>query len=343
MPAALQDRAPRIVETDKGAQQWVFDGKTFPQLGFNALVGRADRDDFTFEPARFDDMRPGLLRHPPPGPGHGHQRRVGIGVLSLSDHRLLRTDLLGGVRPGAGVLGDASVQRLDLRGVVGGRGRPDRSDGDHLSGRCRAGRRGDPPQRRAGIRGRLPARAASVGRNAVHPLGLVGSDHPGLRRHRHGHLPAHRLVRGAAATRPGRAGRARGDAVPGPELRVLRRVALVRHPGALSVGQDRHERGRHRLGADADGPPRLHDVAVGSRPKGLEGDGHARCRPPKCSNATSGTARSRTLQPSACAIASVSITSCWKSTIPTPTAPGRTPRPTRPAPLPTCPSRTSGE
>jgi predicted TIM-barrel fold metal-dependent hydrolase len=61
LPKHLQDRAPRIVETPTGAQQWEFDGKIFPQLGFNALVGRADRDDFTFEPARFDDMRRGCF------------------------------------------------------------------------------------------------------------------------------------------------------------------------------------------------------------------------------------------------------------------------------------------
>jgi predicted TIM-barrel fold metal-dependent hydrolase len=59
LPRHLQDRAPRIVETDTGAQQWEFDGKVFAQLGFNALSGRADKDDFTFEPARFDDMRRG--------------------------------------------------------------------------------------------------------------------------------------------------------------------------------------------------------------------------------------------------------------------------------------------
>jgi predicted TIM-barrel fold metal-dependent hydrolase len=61
LPKHLQDRAPRIVETPTGAQQWEFDDKVFPQLGFNALVGRADRDDFTFEPARFDDMRRGCF------------------------------------------------------------------------------------------------------------------------------------------------------------------------------------------------------------------------------------------------------------------------------------------
>ena len=31
----------------------------YEQLGLNAQVGRADRDDVTFEPARFSDMRRG--------------------------------------------------------------------------------------------------------------------------------------------------------------------------------------------------------------------------------------------------------------------------------------------
>lgn len=53
--------APRVVETPTGAQQWEFDGKVFAQLGFNALSGRSDKDDFTFEPARFDDMRRGCF------------------------------------------------------------------------------------------------------------------------------------------------------------------------------------------------------------------------------------------------------------------------------------------
>jgi predicted TIM-barrel fold metal-dependent hydrolase len=61
LPARLAPRAPRVVETAGGAQQWEFDGKVFPQLGFNALVGRVDKDDFTFEPARFDDMRRGCF------------------------------------------------------------------------------------------------------------------------------------------------------------------------------------------------------------------------------------------------------------------------------------------
>lgn len=61
LPSKYAALAPRVVETSTGAQQWEFDGKVFAQMGFNALSGRADKDDFTFEPARFDDMRRGCF------------------------------------------------------------------------------------------------------------------------------------------------------------------------------------------------------------------------------------------------------------------------------------------
>jgi predicted TIM-barrel fold metal-dependent hydrolase len=51
------ERAPRVVEKD-GAQYWVFDGAEFPNVGFNAVVGRPV-DEYSFEPARFDHMRRG--------------------------------------------------------------------------------------------------------------------------------------------------------------------------------------------------------------------------------------------------------------------------------------------
>ena len=59
LPARFGDRAPKVVERDDGGQHWEFDGQIYPQLGLNALVGRADRNDFTMEPARFSDMRRG--------------------------------------------------------------------------------------------------------------------------------------------------------------------------------------------------------------------------------------------------------------------------------------------
>jgi predicted TIM-barrel fold metal-dependent hydrolase len=51
------ERAPRVVEKE-GAQYWVFDGAEFPNVGFNAVVGRPV-DEYSFQPARFDHMRRG--------------------------------------------------------------------------------------------------------------------------------------------------------------------------------------------------------------------------------------------------------------------------------------------
>ncbi len=58
MPAALIDRAPRVVETDSGAQLWEFEGQHFPNIGFNAVVGRPVIEA-SFEPTRFEHMRRG--------------------------------------------------------------------------------------------------------------------------------------------------------------------------------------------------------------------------------------------------------------------------------------------
>jgi len=58
LPAALKDRAPRVVETEAGAQLWQFEGKRYPNIGFNAVVGRPVIEA-SFEPTRFDEMRTG--------------------------------------------------------------------------------------------------------------------------------------------------------------------------------------------------------------------------------------------------------------------------------------------
>ncbi len=58
MPAALAERAPRVVETAGGPQVWVFEERTYPNVGLNAVVGRP-RESWSMEPARFDEMRPG--------------------------------------------------------------------------------------------------------------------------------------------------------------------------------------------------------------------------------------------------------------------------------------------
>jgi predicted TIM-barrel fold metal-dependent hydrolase len=58
LPAKLADRAPRVVEKDGGAEVWVYDGQEFPNVGFNAVVGRPV-SEYSFEPSRFDEMRRG--------------------------------------------------------------------------------------------------------------------------------------------------------------------------------------------------------------------------------------------------------------------------------------------
>ncbi len=58
MPAALADRAPQLVDTAEGGQVWVYEDRTYPNIGLNAVVGRP-RETWSMDPARFDQMRPG--------------------------------------------------------------------------------------------------------------------------------------------------------------------------------------------------------------------------------------------------------------------------------------------
>ncbi len=58
LPARLQPAAPKIIETRQGHQVWRFDGKTYSQVGMNAVAGRR-LETVEVEPFRFDQMRPG--------------------------------------------------------------------------------------------------------------------------------------------------------------------------------------------------------------------------------------------------------------------------------------------
>ncbi len=58
MPASFADRAPKLVEFDDGRQAWAYEDNLFPNVGLNAVVGRP-QDEWTMEPARFDEMRTG--------------------------------------------------------------------------------------------------------------------------------------------------------------------------------------------------------------------------------------------------------------------------------------------
>jgi predicted TIM-barrel fold metal-dependent hydrolase len=58
LPAALAARAPRVVERPDGSETWIFEDHELPNVGFNAVVGRPV-NEYSFEPTRFDQMRPG--------------------------------------------------------------------------------------------------------------------------------------------------------------------------------------------------------------------------------------------------------------------------------------------
>src|SRR5690242_16358293 len=58
LPAALQDRAPKIVENKHGHQVWEFDGNVYTQVGMNAVAGRKP-ETVKVEPFRFEEMRRG--------------------------------------------------------------------------------------------------------------------------------------------------------------------------------------------------------------------------------------------------------------------------------------------
>jgi predicted TIM-barrel fold metal-dependent hydrolase len=58
LPASFGENAPRVVEAESGDQAWLFEGKRYPNVGLNAVVGRPP-GEWSMEPARFDEMRKG--------------------------------------------------------------------------------------------------------------------------------------------------------------------------------------------------------------------------------------------------------------------------------------------
>jgi predicted TIM-barrel fold metal-dependent hydrolase len=58
LPARLQPQAPRVEIDDDGMEYWSYDGERHYKVGLNAVVGRP-REELSFEPTRFDEMRRG--------------------------------------------------------------------------------------------------------------------------------------------------------------------------------------------------------------------------------------------------------------------------------------------
>jgi len=61
LPRKLQQRAPRVVETEEGHEVWTLEGRPYFQVGFMCVAGRP-REDHRLEPARYDEVRPGCWR-----------------------------------------------------------------------------------------------------------------------------------------------------------------------------------------------------------------------------------------------------------------------------------------
>ena len=57
VPARFKDAAPRLVR-DKDGEAWVYDGKRMVTPGLGAVAGKT-REEFSFEPITYDEMRPG--------------------------------------------------------------------------------------------------------------------------------------------------------------------------------------------------------------------------------------------------------------------------------------------
>jgi predicted TIM-barrel fold metal-dependent hydrolase len=60
VPAALAERAPRVITLDDGRETWVYEDGFYPQVGLNAVAGRP-KAEWSMEPARFDEMRRGCF------------------------------------------------------------------------------------------------------------------------------------------------------------------------------------------------------------------------------------------------------------------------------------------
>jgi hypothetical protein len=62
LPKKYQDRAPQIkefpIDGKPPMQMWVYEGRTYPNIGLNAVAGKKPQE-YGIEPVRYDDMIPG--------------------------------------------------------------------------------------------------------------------------------------------------------------------------------------------------------------------------------------------------------------------------------------------
>ena len=87
LPAKYQDVGPHIVEVPRAkggppSQVWEYQGKTYPQIGLNAVAGKRP-EDYGIDPSRFDEMLPGCYDPVAATRRHGPRRCRGRTVLPV--------------------------------------------------------------------------------------------------------------------------------------------------------------------------------------------------------------------------------------------------------------------
>ena len=270
LPAALAAGAPRVVEQEDGTQSWVFEGKHYPNVGLNAVVGRP-RAEWSMEPARFDEMRPGCF---------DIDARVldmdRAGIWASLCFPSLVSGFCGAVysRATDKDLGLACLRAFnDWHLEVWAGTYPDRiiplqlpwlADVEVAAAEVRTNAA---PRLQGGQLPRIPGPVAV----ALHLQRRVGSLLRGLRGDRDRRVPAHGSVIVGSSALTGSAVRAVAHPVPRERPPRRRRMAVVGRAASFPGSPGGALRGRDRLGPDADGPGRLRpeSFGVGQREHGL--------------------------------------------------------------------------
>lgn len=61
LPAKYLDRAPKMATMRSGSDSWIYEGRTNPNFGLNAVVGRPP-EEYGMEPASYAQIRKGTYQ-----------------------------------------------------------------------------------------------------------------------------------------------------------------------------------------------------------------------------------------------------------------------------------------